>query len=97
MFTDAEVIREGLQHPELFSSSSVDLHDPDPPYLWIPEMLDPPLHTKWRHLLAPMFSPQAMARLEDGVRTRSKQLIDGFARRGRCDFYQEFAYRYPTR
>jgi cytochrome P450 len=96
VFTDGEVIREGLQNPELFSSSSVDLHDPNPPYLWIPEMLDPPVHTKWRQFLAPLFSPGAMAKLEDRVRNRCVELIDVFAARGSCDFHREFAYRYPT-
>jgi cytochrome P450 len=96
VFTDGEVVREGLQTPDLFSSSSVDLHDPDPPYLWIPEMLDPPVHTKWRQLLAPQFSPQVIARMEDKVRSRCVELIEAFADRGYCDFHREFAYRYPT-
>ena len=96
VFTDGEVIREGLQRADLFSSSSVDLHDPNPPYLWIPEMLDPPVHTQWRQLLAPRFSPKAMAELEDRVRSRCAEFIDAFAGRGSCDFLRDFAYRYPT-
>ena len=96
VFTDGEVIREGLQRADLFSSSSVDLHDPNPPYLWIPEMLDPPVHTQWRQLLAPRFSPKAMAELEDRVRSRCAEFIDAFADRGSCDFLRDFAYRYPT-
>jgi len=96
VFTDGEIIREGLQQPDLFSSSSVDLQDPDPPYLWIPEMLDPPVHTKWRQLLAPQFAPGPMSKLEPHVRARCAELIDGFVERGRCDFLNEFAYRYPT-
>ena len=96
VFTDGDVVREGLQNPALFSSSSVDLHDPNPPYLWIPEMLDPPVHTKWRQLLAPQFSPAAIAKMEDKVRSRCVELIETFADRGHCDFHKEFAYRYPT-
>ena len=96
IFTDGEVIREGLQRADLFSSSSVDLQDPEPPYLWIPEMLDPPVHTRWRQLLSPHFAPKPMAEIEDKVRQRCAQLIDEFADNGSCDFLQEFAYRYPT-
>jgi len=94
--TDGEMIREGLQDPGLFSSSSVDLQDPDPPYLWIPEMLDPPIHTKWRQFLAPEFAPKPMTNLEPHVRARCVEMIERFADSGRCDFLNDFAYRYPT-
>jgi hypothetical protein len=47
VFTDADLIRDALQHPGVFSSTVVTVHDPDPPYKWIPEMLDPPEHTVW--------------------------------------------------
>jgi cytochrome P450 len=96
VLTDGNVIREGLQKPDLFSSSSVDLQDPNPPYLWIPEMLDPPLHTKWRQFLAPEFAPKPMADLEPRVQSRCVELIERLVDRGRCDFLNEFAYRYPT-
>jgi len=96
VFTDSDAIRDGLQHPDLFSSRSVDLYDPDPQYLWIPEMLDPPEHTRWRQLLAPLFSPGAVARMEDGVRRTCVEMVESFAGRGGCDFHADFAYRYPT-
>jgi cytochrome P450 len=37
-----------------------------------------------------------MAQLEDTVRSRCRELIDGFSSRGRVQFTSEFAYRYPT-
>ena len=64
----AEMLRDALQQPETFSSTVVTVLDSDPPYKWIPEMLDPPEHTVWRQLLAPHFAPRAMERLEDKVR-----------------------------
>ena len=67
VFTDAALIREALQHPDVFSSTVVTVHDPDPPYRWIPEMLDPPEHTVWRQLLAPHFHRGPWS----GWRTRS--------------------------
>ena len=72
------------------------VHDPDPPYKWIPEMLDPPEHTVWRQLLAPHFAPRAMERLEDRVRERCTELIAEIAGTGHCDFLRDFAWRYPT-
>jgi cytochrome P450 len=96
VLTGAEVIREALQHPDVFSSSVVTVQDPDPPYKWIPEMLDPPEHTVWRQLLAPHFAPKAMERLEDSVRHRCVTLVEGLAGTGHCDFLRDFAWRYPT-
>ncbi len=32
VFTNAEMIREALQHADIFSSSVVTVQDPDPPY-----------------------------------------------------------------
>src|SRR5262245_39824505 len=69
-FTRIDAIRDALKDPELFSNASIVPTDPDPEYRWIPEMLDPPEHTAWRQLLAPLFSPTAMAQLEDTVRAR---------------------------
>ena len=96
VMTGAEVIRDALQHPDTFSSTVVTVLDSDPPYKWIPEMLDPPEHTVWRQLLAPHFAPKAMERLEDKVRGRCKEVIAEFAGRGQCDFLRDFAWRYPT-
>jgi cytochrome P450 len=96
VLTNAALIREALQHPDVFSSTVVTVHDPDPPYKWIPEMLDPPEHTVWRQLLAPHFAPRAMERLEDRVRERCVELIGEIAGAGHCDFLRDFAWRYPT-
>jgi cytochrome P450 len=96
VLTESGAIREALQHPEIFSSTVVTPLEADPPYRWIPEMLDPPEHTKWRHLLAPHFAPRLMERMEEKVRERCIEIIDGFAGRGHCDFLRDFAWRYPT-
>jgi cytochrome P450 len=89
-------IRAALQSPKLFSSRSVIPADPDPPYMWIPEMLDPPIHTKWRQLLGPIFSPAAIAKLEPRVRKRFAEILDEIAPRGRCDYVADVALRFPN-
>jgi cytochrome P450 len=96
VFTRMEPIRDAYQHPERFSSSAVTPTEPNPPFKWIPEMLDPPEHTKWRQLLSPTFSPAAIARMEDKVRSRCVELIEPLVSRGGCDFRADFAQRYPT-
>ena len=95
VLTGAEVIRDALHQPELFSSTCHGA-DSDPPYKWIPELLDPPEHTGWRQLLASHFAPAAMDRMEDMVRERCIELIEQFAAEGQCDFLGEFASRLPT-
>jgi cytochrome P450 len=96
VLTEMAGIREAMQRPDVFSNHLGGVVDPDPDYLWIPEMLDPPEHTRWRQLLAPVFSPARMTALEDKVRQRVAELIDGFAAAGHCDFKKDFAEPYPT-
>jgi cytochrome P450 len=96
VLTTAELVHDALRRADVFSSSVVTVHDPDPPFTWIPEMLDPPEHTTWRQLLAPHFAPGAMARLDGRVRERCVEIVDSFAGRGHCDFLRDFAWRYPT-
>jgi cytochrome P450 len=96
VLTDMDGIREALQHPEIFSNTAAVATDPEPEYSWIPEMLDPPIHTKWRQNLAPFFAPGRMAQLEDRVRQRCVEIIEGFADQGHCDLRLDFGDRYPT-
>jgi cytochrome P450 len=96
VFLDHDVIVEGLQKPDLFSSSVIVPEDPDPPYKWIPIMLDPPEHGKWRHLLASYFSPRTVERMADEQRAFAAELVEGIAARGSCDYVAEFAHVFPT-
>ncbi len=89
-------IRSAFQRPDVFSSVAVSPADPNPPYMWIPEMLDPPLHTKWRQLLGPLFAPAAIAKLKPRVRQRFLEILDDVADRGRCDFVADVALRFPN-
>lgn len=96
MLTRMADIRAAYQDPHLFSSSSVVPNDPDPPFRWIPEMLDPPLHTKWRQLLGVTFTPGAVAKLEPRVRARFAEIVDGLVERGECDYVADVALRFPN-
>jgi cytochrome P450 len=96
VMTRMSAIRDAYQQPDRFSSASVDATDANPPYKWIPEMLDPPEHTRWRQLLSPTFSPGAVAGMEDRVRARCVELIEPLMTKGGCDFRRDFAQRYPT-
>jgi cytochrome P450 len=96
VFTDYDAILEGLQHPELFSNAVMVPIDPDPPYKWIPMMLDPPEHTKWRQVLGLYFSPGRVEELEEQQRAFAVELIEKFRADGSCDFYRDFAAVFPT-
>jgi cytochrome P450 len=96
VFTDHDAILEALQDPELFSNEAVAPLEPNPPYKWIPMMLDPPEHGKWRHLLGLYFSPKRVRDLEDEQRAFARELIGKFVDKGSCDFYSEFASIFPT-
>jgi cytochrome P450 len=96
VFTDHDVILEGLQHPELFSNAVMVPVEADPQYKWIPIMLDPPMHTKWRHVLGLYFSPGRVKQLEDEQRTFAADLIEKLRASGSCDFYSDFAAVFPT-
>jgi cytochrome P450 len=61
----------------------------------IPVETDPPMHTHYRALLGPLFSPKRMAALEPQVRELAARLIAGFVNKGECDFNEEFALIYP--
>jgi cytochrome P450 len=96
VLTRVEDIRAAYQDPATFSSSSTTVDDPNPPYLWVPQMLDPPRHTAWRHHLGPYFSPGALGRLEDSVRDRCVELLDALPADGSYDFHEEFSRKFPT-
>jgi cytochrome P450 len=96
VLTHMEEIREALQQPEIFSNSSVTLGQPEPTFMWIPEMLDAPVHGKWRRLLGPIFSPASVEALRPKVEQRFDEILDDIAPRGRCDYVADVALRFPN-
>jgi cytochrome P450 len=96
MFTDHSVILDGLQKPEIWSSSVIVPMDPDPPYKWIPIMLDPPEHTKWRHVLGSYFSPGRVTAMEDDQRRLAGELIEAVKPKGGCEFVTEISRVFPA-
>lgn len=63
----------------------------------IPLEIDPPGAVAWRRLLTPLFSPAATEAREAEVRAIARELVDGFASRGRCDVVSDFAEALPAR
>src|SRR4051794_34850267 len=61
-------IRFVLQHPEIFSSRAVLFPFMPPSVPAIPLNLDDGDHTRYRQILAPLFSPARAASTEDEIR-----------------------------
>ncbi|GAB2483434.1 cytochrome P450 [Jatrophihabitans fulvus] len=96
VLTGADDQRAAYQNSRVFSSSAVVPDSPNPPYFWIPEMLDAPLHNKWRKLLGPLFSPGTVEAMEGKIRERFTTVMDEVAGRGRCEFNQDVALKLPN-
>jgi cytochrome P450 len=62
----------------------------------IPGHLNPPLHTSYRRLLAPLWSPRRIERLEADVRAVAQGRLRELAPQGRCEFRRDFAIRLPA-
>jgi len=87
-----------LRHPEVFTSttSTPFPRDPDNYFPMIPVEIDPPDHSKYRAMLDPMVSPQAISLLEGKIRKLANDLIDKFIDNGGCEFTTEFGRPLPV-
>lgn len=96
VFTEHDTIVKALQDAELFSSRATLPTMPNPDFHWIPQMMDPPEHTKWRQLLGRWFTPKRVGDMDGLVRHRCVELVEELAPLGRCDFVTDFAGQFPT-
>src|SRR5436309_1573409 len=88
-----------LTTPDWDRYSAVTVFDHDPlgtvrPL--IPLNVDPPLHSKYRKLLDPLFAPKRMDEQEEDITRRVNRFIDVFIDRGECNFTEEFAELFPS-
>ena len=98
MLTKYEDCYYVLRHPEYFSTEGATPfpRDPDNPFKFIPLEIDPPDHRRYRNILAPIFSPQSVGKLEGYIRDLANTLIDQFIDRGECEFTTEFGRPLPV-
>src|ERR1700728_811599 len=91
---DRALTEHVLRHHELFSSRvEMSLGNVRP---LIPLNVDPPLHSKYRKLLDPLFAPKRMDEQEADITRRVIALIDGFIDAGECNFTEDFAEIFPS-
>jgi len=63
----------------------------------LPVEIDPPEHAKYRAFINPLFTPSAMAKLEDRIRGYAIDYITAFQDRGACEFMSDFAFEFPIK
>jgi cholest-4-en-3-one 26-monooxygenase len=57
--------------------------------------MDPPQHSKFRRIVSQAFVPRIIGALEPHVREMARDIVDGIAGRGECDFVREVAAELP--
>jgi cholest-4-en-3-one 26-monooxygenase len=57
--------------------------------------MDPPQHIRFRNLVKHAFVPKSLAALEPRIRKMVGRILDGVARKGRCEFVSEVACQLP--
>jgi cytochrome P450 len=63
----------------------------------VPHEAEPPLHSRYRTLLNPMFAPKQIALLDDHIRQFAREKLLEIAPNGACEFVSEFAFEFPIR
>src|SRR5262245_35007631 len=95
---DYDTVKYVLQDPHIWSNlpSSI-VYTKQEVILDVPPItMDPPVHTKYRKALAPLFGPRAVAHLEPRIGEICHELVDRILDRGSCDFAKDFAAKLPA-
>jgi cytochrome P450 len=92
--TRREDVLAALCSPNLFSAQ-LALQPPGSPVPVLPSAFDPPEHTRYRKILQPYFSPQALMRSGPVMERYAADVITGLAGQGECDAMADLARFYP--
>jgi hypothetical protein len=99
LLTKYEDVYRAYQEPILFSAFPNAI----PAAGWgnarpvIPTESDPPEHTHYREILAPLFTAHRMRTLETRILEHTQDLIAAIKEKGECNFAAEFAQELPAR
>jgi cytochrome P450 len=91
-----EDVFEVMRDPGRFSNSQMSVPvmvEPAGPR--IPLQSDPPEHSRYRHLLLPLFSPTVARNLEPLTRSVARRLVGQIRERGECEFIRDYAIPLP--
>jgi cytochrome P450 len=88
-----EDVLAALRNPKVFSSRV--LQPPTNPLPVVPLSFDPPEHTRYRKILQPYFSPNALSKSRPVLERHATEMIAALAGRGGCEAMADFARLYP--
>jgi len=88
-------MRDMLLDPDNFSNADSFLPRGVAPRL-IPVQLDPPEHGKYRRILNPYFTPEAIEKASQTARQTAVEIIEELKPKGQCEFVSEFASVMPV-
>ncbi|MGV0579498.1 cytochrome P450 [Mycolicibacterium elephantis] len=94
-FTRREDVLAALRDHETFSSQT-SYDDMISPVPMVPLAFDPPEHTRYRRILHPFFSPQALAAVLPSLQAQAIDIIDDIAHRSECEVMADLATPYPS-
>lgn len=92
VLTRYEDSSEVLRNPQDFSNQSAGY----PVRAWIPQAIDPPMHTGYRRILNPWFTADAMKKLEPHLLEYAEKLVDEMLEEDAFDFVEKFADPFPS-
>ena len=96
-----EDIRHVSRHPELFCSGQGTQFGDAPQELLEATQsflaMDAPRHTKLRGLVSSAFTPRQVKRIEDGIHTAAREIVEAAAPTGGGDFVELIAKQLPLR
>jgi cytochrome P450 len=96
-FTKNDDIYAAEQDPGTFSvTPSMLLPDFGTDFPLIPLDVDPPDHSRYRRILLPLFTPRAVSRLEDGMRSTARHLVEQMREQRVADASALYARPMPT-
>jgi cytochrome P450 len=65
-------------------------------WLVLPTEADPPVHSEYRKVMNPSFSPQKMLAQKGQLQERARALLADFKETGECDFVKQFSEKFPV-
>jgi cytochrome P450 len=96
--TTFEAVKQIAYDTEHFSSRRVVVRDVRPDVIPSPPITsDPPEHKPAKQLLLPLFTPDAVKKLEPKVRSICNELIDGIIEEDGCDVAARYSKHIPVR
>ena len=98
IYTRFDDVAGALRDHETYSSTSIAIPKlPEGKILPVPPLdQDPPVHTRYRQMLLPFFTPQRTALLEPVARNNAQSLLRDAAARGGCDGIADYCFPMPT-